>query len=78
MAKLNLPKAPEKEICYGLITTECENNYKHWIEQLVVLASIHPNAQSQIVDTLYSELTSLGYSEGYDDYAESHGDDWED
>ena len=78
MPKLNLPKAPEHEINWGLISTECKENFKSWIEQLVVLASIHPNAQSQIVDTLYEELTSLGYSEGYDDYAASHddGDGW--
>ena len=78
MPKLNLPKAPEHEINWGLISTECKENFKSWIEQLVVLASIHSNAQSQIVDTLYEELTSLGYSEGYDDYAASHddGDGW--
>lgn len=66
MPKLNLPKAPEHQIHWGIITDECRSDFKHWIESLVVLASIHPNAQSQIVDTLYEELTSLGYSEGYD------------
>lgn len=78
MPKLNLPKAPETQVQWGIITDECKENFKNWIEQLVVLASIHPNAQSQIVDTLYEELTSLGYSEGYDDYAASHddGDGW--
>lgn len=77
MAKLNLPKAPEHQIHWGIITEECSSDFKNWIEQLVVLASIHPNAQSQIVDTLYEELTSLGYSEGYDSaQADNEGEGW--
>ena len=66
MAKLNLPKAPETDIHWGMITDQCKSNFKFWIEQLVVAASIHPNHTDEIVDTLYEELTSLGYSEGYD------------
>lgn len=77
MPKLNLPKAPETQVQWGIITDECKKDFKDWIEQLVVLASIHPNAQSQIVDTLYEELTSLGYSEGYDSaQADNEGDGW--
>jgi len=77
MPKLNLPKAPEHQIHWGIITDECKDDFKNWIEQLVVLASIHPNAQSQIVDTLYEELTSLGYSEGYDSaQADNEGEGW--
>lgn len=77
MPKLNLPKAPETQVQWGIITDECKEDFKNWIEQLVVLASIHPNAQSQIVDTLYEELTSLGYSEGYDSaQADNEGEGW--
>jgi len=77
MPKLNLPKAPETQVQWGIITDECKDDFKNWIEQLVVLASIHPNAQSQIVDTLYEELTSLGYSEGYDSaQADNEGEGW--
>lgn len=77
MPKLNLPKAPETQVQWGIITDECKSDFKNWIEQLVVLASIHPNAQSQIVDTLYEELTSLGYSEGYDSaQADNEGEGW--
>lgn len=77
MPKLNLPKAPEHQIHWGITTDECKDDFKNWIEQLVVLASIHPNAQSQIVDTLYEELTYLGYSEGYDSaQADNEGEGW--
>ena len=77
MPKLNLPKAPETQVQWGIITDECKKDFKDWIEQLVVLASIHPNAQSQIVDTLYEELTSLGYSEGYDSaQSDNEGEGW--
>lgn len=77
MPKLNLPKAPETQVQWGIITDECKSDFKNWIEQLVVLASIHPNAQEQIVDTLYEELTSLGYSEGYDSaQADNEGEGW--
>lgn len=77
MAKLNLPKAPEIDIHWGIVTDQCKSDFKFWIEQLVVAASIHPDAQEQVVDTLYEELTSLGYSEGYDSaQADNEGEGW--
>ena len=72
-----LPKAPEHDICWAQITTDCEANMKAWIGEVINLVKDEKVTVAEAVDDLYDELTSLGYSEGYDSRcADEAGDGW--
>ena len=66
MTNKNLPKAPEYEIHYGMVTTKCENEMIDWIQNLINLCSFHNLDSKNVAETIYEEVRSLGYSEGYD------------
>lgn len=66
MAKINLPKAPEIKVNWGIVDSKCERDFKDWIEAMIVLAQIHPNMMSNIINDIYEDVKSLGYEEGYD------------
>ena len=72
-----LPKAPEHDICWAQITTACETNMKAWIGEVINLVKDGEVTVTEAVNDLYDELTSLGYSEGYDSRcADEAGEGW--
>ena len=66
MTNKNLPKAPKHEIHYGMVTTKCEKEMIDWIQNLINLCSSHDLDSKDVAETIYEEVRSLGYSEGYD------------
>lgn len=72
-----LPKAPEHDISWAQITTNCETNMKEWIGEIINLVKDGKVPVAEAVDELYDELTSLGYSKGYDSRcADEAGEGW--
>lgn len=72
-----LPKAPEHNIRWAQITTNCETNMKEWIGEIINLVKDEKVSVAEVTDELYDELTSLGYSEGYDSRcADEAGEGW--
>lgn len=72
-----LPKAPEHDIRWAQITTNCETNMKAWIGEVINLVKDGEVSVAEAVEDLYDELISLGYSEGYDSRsADEAGEGW--
>ena len=64
-----LPKAPEHDINYGIIPGECEKKFIEWIKTLI---SLPDTDKDEIARTIYYEVCSLGYLEGYDSCCYDH------
>lgn len=72
-----LPKAPEHDIRWAQITTNCENAMKAWIGEVINFVKDGEVPVAEAVKDLYDELISLGYSEGYDSRsADEAGEGW--
>ena len=54
----NLPKAPTKDIQYGMLQPDCEKKYKDWIVALINEAIKNPKKKVDIVDG-YEEMLQL-------------------
>ena len=54
----NLPKAPAKDIQYGMLQSDCEKKYKDWIVALIDTAVRNPKKKVDIVES-YEEMLQL-------------------
>ena len=54
----NLPKAPAKDIQYGMLQPDCEKKYKDWIVALVNEAVRNPKKKIDIAES-YEEMLQL-------------------
>lgn len=72
-----LPKAPEHEIQWAMITTNCEYFTKKWIEEIINLVKDGKATIEEAAEEIYENVRSLGYSEGYDSRcADDAGEGW--
>ena len=71
----NLPKAPAKDIKYGMLQPDCEKKYKDWIVALVNEAIKNPKKKVDIANEIYEEVLQLGYGYGRDSADEDRS--WE-
>ena len=54
----NLPKAPAKDIQYGMLQPDCEKKYKDWIVALINEAIKNPKKKVDIIES-YEEMLQL-------------------
>ena len=71
----DLPKAPEKDIKYGMLQHKCEENYKAWVVDLIEEAIKDPTKRIDIAHEIYEEVLQLGYDYGRDSSEEDRA--WE-
>ena len=71
----NLPKAPAKDIQYGMLQPDCEKKYKDWIVALINEAIKNPKKKVYIANEIYEEVLQLGYDYGRDSADEDRS--WE-
>ena len=71
----NLPKAPVKDIQYGMLQPDCEKKYKDWIVALINEAIKNPKKKVDIANEIYEEVLQLGYDYGRDSADEDRS--WE-
>lgn len=71
----NLPKAPAKDIQYGMLQQDCEKKYKDWIVTLIDTAIRNPKKKVDIANEIYEEVLQLGYDYGRDSADEDRS--WE-
>lgn len=62
----NLPKAPAKDIRYGMLQPDCERKYKAWVVTLIEEAIKNPTKRIDIAQEIYEEVLQLGYDYGRD------------
>ena len=62
----DLPKAPEKDIKYGMLQPKCEEKYKAWVVALIEEAIKNPTKRIDIANEIYEEVLQLGYDYGRD------------
>ena len=60
----NLPKAPTKDIQYGMLQSDCEKKYKDWVVALIDAAIKNPKKKVDIANEIYEEVLQLGYDYG--------------
>lgn len=72
---MDLPKAPAKDIKYGMLQPDCEKNYKAWVVTLIEEAIKDPTKRVDIANEIYEEVLQLGYDYGTDSAAEDRA--WE-
>lgn len=72
---MGLPKAPAKDIKYGMLQPNCEKNYKAWVVTLIEEAIKDPTKRIDIAYEIYEEVLQLGYDYGTDSAAEDRA--WE-
>ena len=70
-----LPKAPEKDIKYGMLQSKYEENYKAWVVALIEAAIKDPTKRIDIAHEIYEEVLQLGYDYGRDSADEDRA--WE-
>ena len=71
----NLPKAPAKDIQYGMLQSDCEKKYKAWVVALIDVAIKNPKKKVDIANEIYEEVLQLGYDYGRDSSDEDRS--WE-
>ena len=71
----DLPKAPEKDIKYGMLQPKCEEKYKAWVIALIEEAIKDPTKRIDIAREIYEEVLQLGYDYGRDSAEEDRA--WE-
>ena len=71
----NFPKAPAKDIQYGMLQPDCEKKYKDWIVALINEAIKNPKKKVDIANEIYEEVLQLGYDYGRDSADEDRS--WE-
>lgn len=62
----DLPKAPEKDIQYGMLQPKFEEKYKAWVVDLIEEAIKDPTKRIDIAHEIYKEILQLGYDYGRD------------
>ena len=62
----DLPKAPAKDIQYGMLQPQCEEKYKAWVVALIEEAIKDPTKRIDIAYEIYDEILQLGYDYGRD------------
>ena len=62
----DLPKAPAKDIKYGMLQPQCEEKYKAWVVVLIEEAIKDPTKRIDIAYEIYEEVLQLGYDYGRD------------
>ena len=62
----DLPKAPAKDIQYGMLQSQCEEKYKAWVVALIEAAIKDPAKRIDIAHEIYEEVLQLGYDYGRD------------
>lgn len=72
---MDLPKAPAKDIRYGMLQPDCDKNYKAWVVTLIEEAIKDPTKRIDIANEIYEEVLQLGYDYGTDSAAEDRA--WE-
>ena len=72
----DLPKAPAKDIQYGMLQPQCEEKYKAWVVTLIEEAIKNPTKRIDIAQEIYEEVLQLGYDYGRDSAEEDRA--WED
>lgn len=72
---MDLPKAPAKDIRYGMLQPDCERKYKAWVVTLIEEAIKDPTKRIDIAREIYEEVLQLGYDYGTDSAAEDRA--WE-
>ena len=72
----DLPKAPAKDIQYGMLQPKCEEKYKAWVVALIDAAIKDPKKKVNIAHEIYEEVLQLGYDYGKDSSEEDVA--WED
>ena len=72
----DLPKAPAKDIRYGMLQPDCERKYKAWVVTLIEEAIKNPTKRIDIAQEIYEEVLQLGYDYGRDSAEEDRA--WED
>ena len=63
---MNFPKAPEHQIHWGMIDSNCEAATKNWIKSVIDIVTSGRASSVEAAEEIYEEIRSLGYSEGYD------------
>ena len=63
---MNFPKAPEHQIHWGMIDSNCETAMKDWIKSIINIVTSGRVSSEEAAEEIYEEIRSLGYSEGYD------------
>lgn len=63
---MNFPKAPEHQIHWGIIDSNCETATKNWIKSVIDMVTSGKVSIEEAAKKIYEEIRSLGYSEGYD------------
>ena len=71
----DLPKAPAKDIKYGMLQPKCEEKYKAWVVALVEAAIKDSTKRIDIANEIYEEVLQLGYDYGRDSAEEDRA--WE-
>lgn len=71
----DLPKAPAKDIQYGMLQPKCEEKYKAWVVALIEAAIKDPKKKVDIANEIYEEVLQLGYDYGRDSAEEDRA--WE-
>lgn len=71
----DLPKAPAKDIQYGMLQPQCEEKYKAWVVALIEEAIKDPTKRIDIANEIYEEVLQLGYDYGRDSAEEDRA--WE-
>lgn len=72
----DLPKAPEKDIKYGMLQPKCEEKYKAWVVTLIEEVIKDHTKRIDIAHEIYEEVLQLGYDYGRDSAEEDRS--WED
>ena len=74
---MNFPKAPEHQINWGMIDSECETAMKNWAKSVIDMVISGKVSSDEAAKEIYEEIRSLGYSEGYDSaQADSDPEGW--
>ena len=60
------PKAPEHEIHWGIVDSNCEQAMIQWIQDVISDCGRLGGDLKLTAELIYEEIRSLGYSEGYD------------
>lgn len=72
----DLPKAPAKDIQYGMLQPKCEEKYKTWVVALIEAAIKDPTKRIDIAHEIYEEVLQLGYDYGRDSSEEDRAWDF--
>lgn len=63
---MDFPKAPEHQIHWGMIDSNCETAMMNWIKSIMNMVASGKASSEEAAKEIYEEIRSLGYSEGYD------------